>query len=86
MSTSELDVAAENSDPAMAYENELIDFSSTPKFFDKSERKSNARVEFKKKSGLSDEQIEGWNVMFLRNVSIVECLIIAESREDIGGA
>jgi hypothetical protein len=71
MSTSGLDVSEETNDPTMLYESELVELSqSSPKFFEKGERKSSLRVEFRKKSGLSDEQIEGWLTMFLRNVRL----------------
>ncbi|KAJ3397722.1 hypothetical protein HDU92_004138 [Lobulomyces angularis] len=52
-------------DPTLVFEPELLDFKES--FFEKNQRNSKERKLFKEKSGLTDEQIEGWFKMFQRN-------------------
>lgn len=44
-------------------------YASTPAVFDRKARRTPAREELLKKTQLTDEQIEGWRVMFEKRVS-----------------
>ena len=48
-------------DPLAPYEAELVAlYESDRGIFEKSQRKSPKRQEFRRRTGLSDEQVEGW--------------------------
>ncbi|KND00981.1 uncharacterized protein SPPG_04079 [Spizellomyces punctatus DAOM BR117] len=58
----------EPSDPFAKHEAELVAiYQSDRQLFDKSQRKSPKRLELRKRTGYSDEQLEGWFTMFERN-------------------
>jgi hypothetical protein len=60
-------------DPGIMHEEKLIRiYQSDPSVFDRTSaiRKSDKRAQLRKITNMTDEQIEGWYIMFQRNVSI----------------
>ncbi|KAJ3026965.1 hypothetical protein HK097_006269, partial [Rhizophlyctis rosea] len=58
----------EPEDPFAQFEPELVGlYESNKGIFDKGARKTPEREKFKKRTGMSDEQLEGWGKMFDRN-------------------
>lgn len=63
------DTTATN-DPTLAYKELLLGLvESNPESFEKTNRKTPSRADLRRKTGLSDEQIEGWFLMLQRDVS-----------------
>jgi hypothetical protein len=61
-------------DPGILYESDLVHaYVNNVKVFERSaaSRRSPDRAVLKKATGMSDEQLEGWSIMFSRNVSII---------------
>jgi hypothetical protein len=57
-------------DPNAMNESELVHmYVDHPQVFDRSARKSAQRDALRKRTNMSDEQLEGWAIMFNRNVS-----------------
>lgn len=60
-------------DPGIMHEEKLIKmYQSDTSVFDRTSavRKSDKRAQLRKITKMTDEQIEGWYIMFQRNVSI----------------
>lgn len=60
-------------DPGIMHEEKLIKmYQSDPSVFDRTSavRKSDKRAQLRKITKMTDEQIEGWYIMFQRNASI----------------
>lgn len=58
-------------DPTLVFEPDLVAISqSNPELLERPQRKSKERTNLREKTGLTDEQLEGWYKMFLRNVSV----------------
>lgn len=60
-------------DPGILYESDLVHtYVNNVKVFERSaaSRRSSERAMLKKATGMTDEQLEGWSIMFSRNVSI----------------
>ncbi|KAJ3195719.1 hypothetical protein HK101_011231 [Irineochytrium annulatum] len=69
-------IAAVEDDPAAEFEDELESYvgSGSLAIFDKKSRKTPERVRLRLKTGLTDEQIEGWYTMFQRDKKLEEKL------------
>lgn len=60
-------------DPGIVHESDLVHaFVNNITIFDRSaaSRRSPQRAQLRKATGMTDEQLEGWSIMFSRNVSI----------------
>jgi hypothetical protein len=65
-------------DPGIVHESDLVHaFVNNLSIFDRSSasRRSPQRAHLKKLTGMTDEQLEGWSIMFSRNVSDTQNLI-----------
>lgn len=60
-------------DPGIVHESDLVHaFVNNITIFDRSaaSRRSPQRAQLRKATGMTDEQLEGWSIMFSRNVSV----------------
>lgn len=60
-------------DPGIIHESDLVHaFVNNITVFDRSaaSRRSPQRAQLRKATGMTDEQLEGWSIMFSRNVSV----------------